>query len=52
MLNSGIGKITDLLSSKGGQAVNGLIESLQQTELGNELVSGLINKLNTSGEKK
>ena len=51
-VNSGIGKITDLLSSKGGQAVNGLIESLQQTELGNELVSGLLNKLTSTKEKK
>jgi flotillin len=44
-VNGGINKITDVLSSKGGQAVNGLIESLQQTELGGELVTGLLDKL-------
>jgi len=44
-VNSGIGKITDLLSSKGGQAVNGLVESLQQTKVGGEIVNGLLDRL-------
>jgi flotillin len=49
-VNSGINKITDLLSSKGGQAVNGLVESLQQTKVGGDLVNGLLDKL--SGKPK
>jgi len=53
-VNSGIGKITDLLSSKGGQAINGLVESLQQTEMGSKLVGGLMDKLGgaSSGDSK
>jgi flotillin len=48
-VNSGIGKITDLLSSKGGQAVNGLVESLQQTEVGADLVNHILGKLGGGG---
>jgi flotillin len=51
-VNSGIGKITDLLSSKGGQAVNGLLESLQQTEVGGELVANLVEKLKGKEKEK
>jgi len=49
-VSSGIGKITDMLSTKGGQAINGLLESLQQTEVGGKLASGLLDKL--AGDKK
>ncbi|MDR0517417.1 MAG: hypothetical protein LBH25_10285 [Fibromonadaceae bacterium] len=44
-VHSGIDKITDFLTTKGGQAFNGLAESLQQTEAGNNLLSKLLGKL-------
>jgi flotillin len=47
-VQSGINKITDFLTTKGGQAFNGLAESLQQTEAGRNLLSGLLNKLDNA----
>lgn len=43
-VNSGLGKFSDILSSKGGTAANGLFESLKQTAEGAGLVS-LLEKL-------
>lgn len=47
-VNSGLGKFSDILSSKGGAAANGLFESLKQTAEGAGLVS-LLEKF-TSGK--
>jgi flotillin len=44
-VQSGMNKFTDILSSKGGTQINGLIESLKQTPEGKSLVS-VLNKLN------
>lgn len=38
-VNSGIGKISDIFTSKGGSQINGLIESLKQTEEGKSILS-------------
>lgn len=44
-VNSGLNKFTDILSAKGGSQLNGLVESLKQTDEGKNLLS-LFNKLN------
>ncbi|MDR0644985.1 MAG: hypothetical protein LBG05_08830 [Treponema sp.] len=47
-IQSGIEKITDIFSSKGGSSINGLFESLKQIPEGEGLVRGLLNRLNGS----
>lgn len=47
-VNSGLGKFSDILSSKGGSAATGLIESLKQTAEG----AGLVTFLEGLGKKK
>lgn len=42
-VNSGLSKFSDLLSPKGGSALNGLIESLKQTSEGKSILSLLEN---------
>jgi flotillin len=49
-VQSGIGGIKDIVSSKGGAGIVGLIEGLKQSESGSELVNGLLDKL--KGDKK
>lgn len=44
-VNSGLNKFTDILSAKGGSQLNGLIESLKQTDEGKSILS-ILNKLN------
>lgn len=44
-VNSGLNKFTDILSAKGGSQLNGLIESLKQTDEGKNILS-ILNKLN------
>ena len=44
-VQSGMNKFTDILSSKGGSQINGLIESFKQTEEGKALL-GLLTNLN------
>jgi len=44
-VNSGLNKFSDLLSAKGGSQLNGLIESLKQTEEGKSILS-VLDKLN------
>jgi len=46
-VQSGMNKFTDILSSKGGSQINGLIESFKQTEEGKALL-GLLTNLNPS----
>lgn len=46
-VQSGMSKFTDILSSKGGSQINGLIESFKQTEEGKALL-GLLTNLNPS----
>ncbi len=48
-VQSGIGKLTDLFSSKGGSQLNGLIESLKQTEEGKNILS-VLDKLKPKSE--
>jgi len=43
-VNSGISGFSDLLSSKGGSQVNGLVEALKQTPEGQKVL-GLLNNL-------
>lgn len=38
-VHSGLGKFSDILSSKGGTSVNGLIEALKQTPQGSKILS-------------
>jgi flotillin len=47
-VHSGVNKLTDIFSSKGGQAINGLIESLKNTDTGSDLINGALNKLNSN----
>jgi flotillin len=47
-VNSGLNKFSDILSSKGGAAINGLIEGLKQTPEGAGIVS-LLDKLDDKG---
>lgn len=42
-VNSGIGKLSDIFTSKGGSQLNGLMESLKQTEEGKSILSLLEN---------
>lgn len=49
-VNSGLNKFTDILSAKGGSQLNGLVESLKQTDEGKNLLS-LFNKLNPGSEQ-
>jgi hypothetical protein len=44
-VQSGLNKFSDILSSKGGTQINGLIESLKQTPEGQNLVA-VLKKLN------
>lgn len=46
-VQSGIGKLTDLFSSKGASQLSGLIEGLKQTEEGKALLSAVESKLVT-----
>jgi flotillin len=46
-VQSGMNKFSDILSSKGGSQINGLIESFKQTEEGKALL-GLLTNLNPS----
>jgi flotillin len=48
-VNSGIGKFSDLFTSKGGSQINGLIEGLKQTEEGKGILS-LLEKFKPKGE--
>lgn len=48
-VHSGIGKLSDLFTSKGASQINGLLEGLKQTDEGNNLLS-MINGL-TGGKK-
>ena len=55
-VQSGMNKFSDILSAKGGSQINGLLESLKQTEEG-KAVLGLLKNLNplsgsTDSEKK
>lgn len=53
-VHSGIGKLSDLFTSKGGSQLNGMIESLKQTEEGKAILD-LLNNLKPKadgGEKK
>jgi flotillin len=50
-VHSGIGKLSDLFTSKGGSQLNGLIESLKQTEEGKGILSMLEN-FKSKGESK
>lgn len=43
-VHSGLNKFSDILSTKGAASINGLLEGLNQTEVGNEITE-LINKL-------
>lgn len=38
-VNSGIGKLSDVFTSKGGSQINGLLEALKQTEEGRGILS-------------
>lgn len=42
-VNSGIGKLSDIFTSKGGSQLNGLMESLKQTDEGKSILSLLDN---------
>ena len=44
-VQSGLNKFTDILSSKGGSQLNGLMESLKQTPEG-KAIMGLLSNLN------
>ena len=46
-VHSGIGKLSDVFTAKGGSQINGLLESLKQTSEGNGLLS-MINKFTGS----
>jgi flotillin len=48
-VHSGIGKLSDLFTSKGASQINGLLEGLKQTDEGNGLLS-MLNSL-TGGKK-
>ena len=48
-VHSGIGKLSDLFTAKGGSQLNGLIESLKQTDEGKSVLS-LLNKFNPPTE--
>jgi flotillin len=50
-VHSGLGKFSDILSSKGGSATTGLFESLKQTAEGAGLVSLLEKFTNKDGSK-
>jgi len=51
-VQSGIGKVTDLLTSKGGAAINGLAETLKQTDVGSALLGGLVGRLTGNSASK
>jgi hypothetical protein len=44
-VQSGMNKFSDILSAKGGSQINGLLESLKQTEEGKAIL-GLLKNLN------
>ncbi len=50
-VQSGIGKLTDLFSSKGGSQLNGLVESLKQTDEGKSILA-VLDKLKPSPSKE
>jgi len=50
-VHSGIGKLSDLFSAKGGSQLNGLFESLKQTDEGKAILD-LIQNLKPKGESK
>lgn len=49
-VHSGIGKLSDLFTSKGGSQLNGMIESLKQTEEGQAILDLLQNLKPKAGE--
>jgi flotillin len=49
-IQSGVEKIADVFSSKGGSALNGLFESLKQTPEGEGLVSALLKRITGTGD--
>jgi flotillin len=49
-IQSGIEKIADVFSSKGGSALNGFFESLKQTQEGEGLVNSLLKRITGTGE--
>jgi flotillin len=50
-VHSGIGKLSDLFTSKGASQLNGLIEGLKQTDQGNGLMT-MLNSLTGNGNSK
>jgi flotillin len=48
-IQSGIEKVADVFSSKGGSALNGLFESLKQTPEGESLVGSLLKRIGGTG---
>ena len=50
-VQSGMSGVKDILSSKGGAGIVGLIEGLKQSETGSELVAGLLDKLKGDDKK-
>jgi flotillin len=51
-VQTGIEKISDVFSSKGGSALNGLFESLKQIPEGKALVSGLLRRLDSAPDSQ
>jgi len=51
-VHSGIGKLSDLFTSKGGSQLNGMIESLKQTDEGQAILDLLQNLKPKTGEEK
>jgi flotillin len=50
-VQSGMNKFSDILSAKGGSQINGLVESLKQTDEG-EAILGLLRKFGITGDSK
>jgi hypothetical protein len=51
-VQSGLSGIKDIISSKGGAGLVGLIEGLKQSQTGTELVEGLLGKLKSEKSEK
>ncbi|MDR0784964.1 MAG: hypothetical protein LBE74_03655 [Treponema sp.] len=50
-VQSGVERVTDVFSSKGGSALNGLFESLKQTPEGEGLARGLLSRLTANSSQ-
>ena len=50
--DGGLGSILDLFGPKGGQRINGLLETLEGTELGSKLLGKILPKGETPSEEK